>query len=182
MTQSASVATNDSKILASSGTISKNVFKVIAIVAAILEVLVLGGFIAFIFLTRNEDINYTIKLKKLVASYRSYIQQLENDFATDGYQILVIKTFNEMLGIRDTIQSPILMRENEDKTMTRFYIPTTTNLVYIYELKVENYDEIYNSAPVDDEDVDLIDTEDVITLDEEVIVSVDNNTDEQNKF
>jgi len=181
MNQSASVQTTENTILASIGSINKNVFKIISIVATILDVLALGGFIAFIYLTRNEDINYTIKLKRLVSSYRSYIQQLENDFNTDGYQILSIKTFNEMLGIRDTIQSPILMNENEDKTMTKFYIPTNTDLVYIYELKVENYDELYNITPVEEEEADSVESDvdaDETVLDEDVIVSVENDTEE----
>jgi len=171
MRQSASVPVSENKILARASTLNKNVFKIIAIIATVLDVLAFGGFIAFVYLTRNEDINYTIKLKKLVSSYRSYIQQLENDFDTEGYQILSIKTFNEMLGIRDTIQSPILMCENEDKTMTRFFIPTSTNLVYVYELKVDNYDELYSSEEIATE----IDDEDVkVTLDAEKIDTADN--------
>ena len=48
-----------------------------------------------------------------------------------------------MLGIRDTIQSPILMTENRDETMTRFLIPTNTKILYVFEIKVDNFDEIY---------------------------------------
>lgn len=48
-----------------------------------------------------------------------------------------------MLEIRDTIQSPILMNENDDRTCTQFLIPTNTKLLYMFEIKVEDYDEIY---------------------------------------
>ena len=58
----------------------------------------------------------------------------------------MLDTFVDMLTIRDTIQSPILMYENEDQTMTRFFIPTNTKMLYVYEIKVENYEEIYNKA------------------------------------
>jgi hypothetical protein len=36
--------------------------------------------------------------------------------------------------------------------MTRFFIPTNTKMLYVYEIKVENYDEIYNRI-IDDTDV-----------------------------
>ena len=56
----------------------------------------------------------------------------------------------EMLGIRDTIQSPILMWENRDQTMTQFLIPTNTNMLYTFEIKVENYAEIYGISDEED--------------------------------
>jgi hypothetical protein len=97
-------------------------------------------------LTKNEDVTYTAKVRKLVSSYSSYIQRMEGEFDDRGYQIIMIKTFNELLGIRDTIQSPILMTENRDKTLSRFLIPTNTKLLYVFEMKVDNYDEIYGLA------------------------------------
>jgi hypothetical protein len=51
-----------------------------------------------------------------------------------------------MLGIRDTLQAPVLMTENRDETMTQFLIPTNTKLLYVYEIKVDNFDEIYGRA------------------------------------
>ena len=68
---------------------------------------------------------------------------MEGEFDIAGYQIVVIKSFTEMLGIRDTLQAPVLMTENSDETMTQFLIPTNTKLLYVFEIKVDNYDEIY---------------------------------------
>ena len=93
--------------------------------------------------TRNSHINYTNKVKRIVKSYKSFIQKINNQFDTSKYQVLLVDTINEMLEIRDTLQSPILMNENEDKTMTKFIIPTNNNLLYVFEIKIENYDEIY---------------------------------------
>lgn len=93
--------------------------------------------------TRNSHINYTNKVKRIVKSYKSFIQKINNKFDTSKYQVLLVDTINEMLEIRDTLQAPILMNENEDKTMTKFIIPGTNNLLYVYEVKIENYDEIY---------------------------------------
>jgi hypothetical protein len=38
------------------------------------------------------------------------------------------------------------MTENRDKTMSRFFIPTANQLLYVFEIKVDNYDEIYGTA------------------------------------
>lgn len=142
----ASTPTGENKVLACSGSANQNVFLVVGIVAASLDVILLAAFIIFIYVTRNEDINYSIKVRKLVSSYRSYIQKINNEFDTDGYQVMYVSTFTEMLGIRDTISSPILMYENADQTRTSFVIPTNTKILYLYEIKVDNYDELYAAA------------------------------------
>ena len=111
-----------------------------------LDLLAILLFLLFVYLTRNTDINYTIKVKRIVSSYKSYIQKIRGDFNAEGYQPLLVDTFREMLEIRDTIQSPILMSENEDCTCTQFIIPTSTKLLYVFEIKVDNYDEIYAVA------------------------------------
>ena len=79
---------------------------------------------------------------------------MEGAFDDEGYQVILIKTFNEMLGIRDTIQSPILMTENRDETATRFLIPTHTHLLYVHEIRVDNYDEIYGIYAEDADNLD----------------------------
>lgn len=152
MTQS--VPSGESKVLACSTAINKDIFKITGIVAVIIDILLIITYVSFAYLTRNEDINYSIKIKKLLSNYRSYIQKLTNEFDTEGYQVLTVGSFNEMLSIRDTIQSPILMNENEDQTRSRFMIPTNTKILYMFEIKVDNYDLIYGeeeeTAPVEE--------------------------------
>lgn len=139
----ASIIDAESRVLAYTTGINKNIFKVIGIVLAVIDVLLAGFAVFYIYKTRNEDINYTIKVKRLLSAYRSYIQQIKGDFDFASRQVVVIKTFTEMLGIRDTIQAPILMSENEDKTRSQFVIPTNTDIVYMFEIKVDNYDKLY---------------------------------------
>ena len=139
----ASAPNGESKVLACGSSINKNIFAIIAIVAGIIAVILGGVLIAFTYLTRNEDINYTNKIRKILSNYGSFIQQLEEEFDTEGYQILRIKTFEQMLSIRDTLQSPILMYENEDRTMSRFVILTNTKALHLFDIKVDNYDLIY---------------------------------------
>ena len=99
--------------------------------------------LAYTYLSRNVDVTYDGKVYRLLRNYKSFIQKIRNSFDVSGYQILVVDTFDEMLEIRDTIQSPILMDENADRTCTKFIIPTNTKLLYLYEIKVDDYDEIY---------------------------------------
>lgn len=146
MHTTSSVPQDESKVLAYSGAESQDIFKTVGIVSSIIDVLLIICLIAFLELTKNEDINYATKIRKIVNAYGSYIQRMDGDFDDEGYQTVMIKTFTEMLGIRDTIQSPILMTENVDETMTRFLIPTNTKILYTYEIKVANFDALYAVA------------------------------------
>ncbi len=132
-----SVPEEETKIIACDRIVNTKVFLVFTIIFIVLDVLGIGFFVFFVYKTRNTHINYLNKVKKIVNNYKSYIQEISNEFNIEGYQILNIKTFTEMLEIRDTIQSPILMNENEDGTCTRFVIPTDTKLLYVFELKIE---------------------------------------------
>ena len=144
--KASSIPTGESKIIVTNEGTARTVFLVLAIVFLSLTALFALVFVAFIFLTRNTDINYTIQVNRVVSNYKSYIQKIVNPFDRTGYQLLVLDEFTELLEIRDTIQSPILMSENEDKTCTTFMIPTNTKLLYIFEIKVADYDEIYKKV------------------------------------
>ena len=114
-------------------------FKTTAIVLAVVDGLLILLLVAFIYLTRTEDITYTARVKKILSQYKSYIQKINNLFDVSGYQTIYVDTFDEMLEIRDTIQAPILMHENADKTCTKFLIPTDSKLLYIYAISIEGY-------------------------------------------
>ena len=141
--ETASSTGEESKVIACSNGIGSYLFKIVSIVMAVLSLLLAAGLVLFIYHSRNDDINYTIRKNRILSSYRSYIQQIQNEFDTSGYQLLEVKTFPELLGIRDTLQSPVLMYENDDQTRCLFFIPTNTKLLYVYEIKVDNYDKLY---------------------------------------
>ncbi len=140
----ASSPAGEVQVLACKNNVNPTVFKILAIIFFALALIMGGIFAGFVYLTRNEDINYEIKVKKLVSSYRSYIQTATNGFDFEGYQTVKVASFIELLGIRDTTQFPILMVENEDKTKTEFFVPTNTRIVYLFEIKVDNYDALYS--------------------------------------
>lgn len=136
-----------SKVLACKGGAGQLVFLILTLVFVFLAFAQAVVLVVFIFITKNEDVTYTNKVRKILSSYRSFIQQIEGQFNTKGYQVVILKTFKEMLSIRDTIQSPILMFENIDQTVTEFVIPTNTDVIYMFEIKVDNYDAIYGIQP-----------------------------------
>ena len=136
-----SVPDEEAKMIACTRGAGSEVFKTTAIVLGIADVLLILLLVAFIYLTRTADITYTARVKKILSQYKSYIQKINNLFESHGYQVILVDTFDEMLEIRDTIQAPILMFENEDKTCTKFMIPTDSKLLYLYEIKVEGYTE-----------------------------------------
>lgn len=131
----------ESKTVALAGGAGSEVFKTTAIVLGVLDAILLAVLVAFIYLTRTEDITYTARVKKIVSQYKSYIQKINNVFDTRAYQIVCVDTFDEMLEIRDTIQAPILMHENAQKTCAKFMIPTDSKLLYRYEIKIEGFND-----------------------------------------
>jgi hypothetical protein len=133
------VPDEEAKMIACQRGAGSEVFKTTAIVLGIVDVLMILLLVAFVCLTRTPDVTYTARVKKIVSQYKSYIQKINNLFETRGYQIILVNTFDEMLEIRDTIQAPILMFENEDRTCAKFMIPTDSKLLYLYEIKIDGY-------------------------------------------
>ena len=140
---SASVPTSAAQQLACVASRGIVLFRVFTIVFGAFSFAGAVALILFIFLTRNHDINYAIKVKRLIATYKSFIQEITTPFASEGYQVVYIKSFNEMLEVRDTISAPLLMYENEDGTATSFSIPSNMGILYCYEIRVEDYNDIY---------------------------------------
>jgi len=134
-----SVPDAEAKMIACTRGAGSEAFKTTAIVLGLVDVMLILLLAAFIYLTRTADITYTSRVKRIVSQYKSYIQKIKNLFETRGYQVILVDTFDEMLEIRDTIQAPILMYENDEKTCTKFMIPTDSKLLYLFEIKVEGY-------------------------------------------
>ena len=144
--------TTDGKILSYTTEAISNAFAVVAIVFGVAALILGAGLYNYVETSKNHDVTYESRKARLLAAYKSFIQKLVGGFDAEGYNELALSSFDDMLAVRDTIQSPILMDENEDRTRTRFLIPTNTNILYVYEIKVGDYDEIYagkEEAPVE---------------------------------
>ena len=88
--------------------------------------------------TKDEQSVYQMQIKKILLNYGSYIQKINNEFDYDDYQIIEMKTFEDLLQIRDTISQPILMKQNIKENETIFIIPSKERVVYTYKLKVKD--------------------------------------------
>ena len=145
---------------------NNNLNKYLIIGISGLEVVLVIVLIIYILSTKNHDINYEIKIKRIMNNYKSFIQRVLNDFNEDGYQVLNINSIKEMLELRDTLQMPILMYENEDKTYSKFFLPTLNHVLYKFEVKVDNYDELYKTqeqtiGAIVNEEIEDIENEEV---------------------
>ena len=144
---SATVPTGEQKIIVKDISSFENL-KISAIVLGCLDLLATIILVLYIFLSIDKHIDYARKVKKLVSNYDSYIQQILTPFDFSNYQVLKINSFKGLLEIRDTVQSPLLMYENEDKTCSQFFITTAEKVLYLYEIAVE--EEITNlNNPID---------------------------------
>jgi len=85
--------------------------------------------------TKDEVTLYKMKIKKILLNYDSYIQKIDNVFDYEGYQVVEMNTFEDLLQVRDTISEPILMVEKVKET--DFLIPSKGNVAYIFKLKVK---------------------------------------------
>ena len=150
---STSIAEGPQKVLANPNK-GKTLFKVLAIIFGVLDAGVIGYAVYYTLKTRDMHIDYSRKVQRLVNNYKSFIQKINNPFDSAGYQILMVEDFNAMLEIRDTLQLPILMYENLDRTCTTFVIPLDSRLLYTFEIKVENYDELYSPVRLGGDDID----------------------------
>ena len=133
-------------ILACASVYNATLFFVLFIVFLSLAIISVIVLVLYIYATRNHDINYNIKLKKIIGAYKCYIQRIAEPFDAASFQVVTLKSFTEMIDIRDTLGAPLLMYENEDRTATSFLVPSNMGLLYSFELRVEDYDAIYGTG------------------------------------
>ena len=74
--------------------------------------------------------------------------------------------------------------ENRDETLTRFLIPTNTKILYVFEIKVDNYDEIYSKPeePVVLEEVDEEEFAEAIAQPDVILEDVEFVPDDDDQF
>lgn len=104
----------------------------------IISILYLGFMIyKLIIFIKNNQTPYDIyhkELSKILNTYSSYIQEINNININD-YKVWNVKTFEDILEISDRSSKPILMFDNKNKVS--FIIPDIDNKIYLYELKIK---------------------------------------------
>lgn len=123
---------------------------IIVIIIAIIEAV-----IAIIYYMKTRTIKniYDRDIKRLLNNYEGYIQKINSKYEIGASQVIKVESFNDMLEIRDTLKTPILMLENEAKDGTFFIIPAANGIIYAYALRIA--DIIARKEGMDAPDYDL---------------------------
>lgn len=126
---------NDRKLLIKN---NKNYFVLLLI--GITEIIISIGLtiIVIIYSNKTKTIKniYDREIKKILNNYEGYIQKINNKYEIGTSQVIKVESFNDMLEIRDTLKTPILMLENEAKDGTFFIIPAVNGIIYAYALRM----------------------------------------------
>lgn len=109
-------------------------FILISIISLLIDLVLIIKLIIYIKKTRSIITKYKKEIKKILRNYKQYIQKIYNRIDYEKYEQINVSTFTDLLEIRDTMQSPILMIE--EKNCTKFIIPTE-NILYIYTVKIK---------------------------------------------
>ena len=125
----------DRKILIKS-TINCSNLLLIGIIEILVALTEIGAIIGIYKKTRTIKNIYDREIKKLQNTYQGYIQKISSKYEIGASQVIKVETFNDMLEIRDTLKTPILMLENEAKDGTFFIIPAANGIIYAYALRV----------------------------------------------
>ena len=112
------------------------VFLVFGILILITGLVYIAYIIYYSIKSRTAEMIYQKELKNITTNYDSYIQKISDKYDIGTSQVIKIKTFNDILEIRDTLKQPILMLENERKNGTFFIIPATNSIIYVYALRL----------------------------------------------
>lgn len=105
------------------------------VLTLIVGIIVLIMLIKYVIETRSAETMYEQELKKILFNYKSNIQKISSEESLKDFKILEIATFNEILEMRDTVQSPILMY-TESEERTKFMI-INNDILFVYTLGVK---------------------------------------------
>ena len=108
----------------------------IAIAVLFVGLLMFVLLIKYILDTRSAEKMYETELKKILFDYKSYLQKINDKIDYNGYKVITINTFVELLGMKEEIQSPILMYTEKDARKTTF-VMLNENLLFEYTLSAE---------------------------------------------
>jgi len=115
--------------------ISLLVTGIVTFIVAIIYIIIL---ISNVLKSRSPLTIYRNGIKKLLSNYSSDIQVINNKYKIGTSQVIKINSFDDMLEIKDTTNSPLLMLENKEKTGSFFIIQTNMNVIYTYAYRIED--------------------------------------------
>lgn len=117
---------------------------IITILLMILDILITIIVVIKIITRRDATTLYELKLNKIKKEYDKYLsetvltQRLDDLYKTKSLRIILIKSFDDLLDVRDNLKKPILFNEEIPKKETIFYI-IADNVVYLYVMHVNSF-------------------------------------------
>ena len=126
---------SDRKLLIKS-TLNYSRLLLIGIAEILVALIAIGIMIIYYRTTRTIKSIYDREIKKLLNTYAGYIQKINSKYEIGASQVIKVESFNDMLEIRDTLKTPILMLENKAKDGTFFIIPAANGIIYAYALRI----------------------------------------------
>lgn len=130
---SKNVIKDEGKILIQENQEEKTILLYIGTALITLGTIVIIAFIKYMLDTRSAEKMYEQELRKILFNYKSYIQQANNTINENEYKTIQINTFDEILGLKETLQAPILMYTEENELQTKFMI-INEGILYKYIL------------------------------------------------
>lgn len=104
-----------------------------SIIISIIGLSIFGMLLKYNLDTRSAEKMYDAELKKILFDYKSYIQKIDTKIDYKNYKIIKIETFRDLLGMREDIKSPILMKTEEENRRTIFMM-MHDKILFVYIL------------------------------------------------
>ena len=114
------------------------------VIFIIVDILSIIGIVVHIIITRDEKEKYRVALNKILRDNERYIsetvitERVEDMLKTRSLRIEVVKSFNALMDIRDSLNKPILYHEEKLGEEAVFYI-LSDHIGYIYVMNVNDF-------------------------------------------
>lgn len=115
-----------------------------AITLSVLDLIAMAVIIIWIIMNRDHNTLYRKKLEKILKDYERYIsetvitERVEDMMKTRSLRIEVVKDFEGLIDIRDSLGKPILFHEERPGQEAVFYI-LSDRIGYIYVMKATDF-------------------------------------------
>ena len=112
----------------------KPLMLILSIISGVFTIISMYNLIKFATIPFGKSSNYVTSLNKILKDYDRVIVKTKDVLCLDGYKTIKVMDFNEMLDLRDNLESPILFTEIHKNQKSKFII-AKDNIAYIYTLK-----------------------------------------------
>lgn len=109
------------------------VFFVIGFVLIIVLLVIIVKFIAFLKTNKKGESKYVKRKNNILKEYDRFIVEASHIKESKKYNnTIYVKSFDELLDVRDNVEKPILFNEDEIKKISVFSVIDDNNNIYLY--------------------------------------------------